>query len=644
MEELWSKKIPPTIKDVNDKLKNIPENHKQEALNSILYNLVINYSTSENKKIEPLIKELIHMGAKIPQEFETTILLTTYNTPSIFKELIVTVKKVDINVLESIISGSNSQGADIEMVKMVIPLLSKKEITIKKNLDPEIIKLLEKNFKIIEKKSQEPIYLYKDDSNPFNLDFSSPFIMDNYKWDTAERYIMYKLYENTAKGEAIKNAKTLKEAQEIFLLKPLGQPKNTKEMIHAKNIGNIANSDFNKKNLSEKVNLFYNALYEKFNQHALLKNKLLATDSEIIDKDIYSLGYEGNLLGNTLMRIRANFRGDKEFTINKNNNLSIKKYVRGFYIVRGDPDDEIAAKLRTLSTYKTKSGKTVHGKLVFNLLGGPGWLISESKVKEAKTLVHSTQPVFEQLNRFGRKWIKHKLQVFLEMIKNYVKISKRTRIEADDVMLIIKDIYPCGGFLKEIEGEPDKNFYKTFSKQDIDISDSAVKILWDFLANMIQVGFEDVTEIKEFNDKVEYYDGLLINKKIPLIKGLNERETIFVKAFLKVYNVLKGIPSIKNPSIDSIKLLFMDQIDQIKDEYDKIIGSNKKSEEESELQLFKERFKIQNPHLETILKALEGASIDKKNKLLVLVALDYFLKQKELDLDLKLNKQLSSLI
>ncbi len=647
MEKLWSKSMPPTITDINEKLKTIPETHRQEALNTILYNLIIHYPTST------INLELIEMGAVPPKDFESVSLIATYGgDPQVFSRLLEIVKQVDSDFIQMLVNDND---------KHVLETIEKKWknrslITVYPNTDKAIIKLLGK-YANEPPQETNPILLHPwglDEFNFLKLNYITPFKLENAPqegWDTLERYIAYKLYENTPKGNVIKNA-PVDEISELFLLKPLGEPKNTKEMLIMKDKGDVANSIINKKNLENKIELLYNATLEKFNQHPLLKNKLIETgDREIIEKNIHSIGYEGNLFGIVLMRVRAHFKNEKTFVTNKNNNLTIKKYSTKFYVVRGDADEEISTKLRTLATFKSSSGKTVYGKLSFNLSGGPGWLIPFTHIKEAKELVRSTWPVEEQLSKLARKWVSHKLVVILEMAKKIVTMLDKNEIGTDDIMLIIRDIYPCSGFLGTDFGEPSKEFIKSVNKTtNIPVSEAAIKILWDFLGNMAITGFKDVETVKQFHDQVTIYQKMLMNKKVPMIKSLSERESLFLTAFLKMYNVLKNVSGIKNPTVASVKILInRDDIGKnIKDRYASIIKDKKNINdssltgkiEETEAKVFKEKFGIKLLDLDTIL--LNLGFLDKKNKLLVLIAIEELLKKKSIDEELQINKTLLS--
>ena len=169
--------------------------------------------------------------------------------------------------------------------------------------------------------------------------FTNLFNLDSKMWDSVERYLMYKMYEGTFKGKAIRDAETLADARKKFHINKVFIAKTPKQLVLNQKLVPLAQSVINKKYLQGREDIFYHANKAKFTQNNVLRNRLLKTSRTIINKNPDDFfGYEGNLLGNTLMKLRNEF-GGSEYQIIKTNNLTIERYPanKSFYVIRGDP-------------------------------------------------------------------------------------------------------------------------------------------------------------------------------------------------------------------------------------------------------------------------------------------------------------------
>ncbi len=467
------------------------------------------------------------------------------------------------------------------------------------------------------------------------VSFTRPnlFYLDNCYWDSIERYLMYKMYEGSFKAKAIKEAETLAEARRKFDIITVSTAKTPKQLVLNQKLQPLANSEMNSRYLQHREQLFHRANNAKFSQNKIYRNKLLNTsDVEIINKNSHdSLGYEGNLLGNTLMKLRHEFGGPEydQRNVSKTNSLIIEKYPgnKTFYVIRGDPDSDLAAEIRRIGTYRTKTGKVIRGKLNLNLQGGAGWLIPYSKRHEAKKLVFDTYPDEKKIEVSGRDWVKKRMKKFVEVAMLFSRFRGRPEVGPDDLLFSIKDIFGSEDFLGGDEVPADhfaRSVWKYVDSQDAVMSDAAIQLLWNFLSKMVlefTQGIETYDQMKEIMNRIE---ASILDTPIKPVEGLSERESIVVDSFNRLFKLLKKINDTEAKVCVTVAHMMLgkhhyEQIREIYSKKAKLQGETEYPDDESQ---FRRRFGINNPHIQAVLDNLP-TNISKKCKLLLLTTLDY---------------------
>nr|QBK87228.1 MAG: ankyrin repeat protein [Marseillevirus LCMAC201] len=489
------------------------------------------------------------------------------------------------------------------------------------------------------------------------------FYLDKHTWDSIERYLMYKMYEGSIKANAVRDANTLVEARKKFNVNTIITAKTPKQLVMNQKMRPLAGSKMNTNNLQHREKLFYHANEAKFSQNRLLRNRLLYTDNkEIITKNSHDIfGYEGNLLGNTLMKLRYEFGGPvyEHRNVSKTNSLIIRKYStldaslrsakvpkpasgskpvspagaqprtnKSFYVIRGDPDTELATQLRTLGTYKTKTDKVIRGKLNLNLQGGAGWLVPYGKRKEAKKIVFNTYPDEKKIQICGQDWVKKNIKQFLEIAILVSRFRGRQEIGPDDLMFTIKDIYGREDFLGEENGNPSVDFihsvWKYVEKQDTVISDAAIQLLWNFLSKMVLEITQNIETYDQMKEIMNNIDATILDTPIKPAEGLTERESIIVHSFTRLYKLLKKINNVEAKICVIVVHMMLGNIhyENIRTIYSKKAKMQTDTDWTDEENQFQRRFQITTPHIQAILDNLP-ADISTKCKLLVLTTLDY---------------------
>jgi hypothetical protein len=472
------------------------------------------------------------------------------------------------------------------------------------------------------------------------------FIADRHYWDSLERYLMFKRYEGSHKASAIRLAETLQDARRKYLVTSVPFAKTPKQLLINQKLQPLAESKLNKKNLENFEKIFYRANRLKFEQNSVFRNQLIKCKQDLINRNANDeFGYEGNRLGNSLMKLRCEFLRQPfdPASILKTNNLTIQKYNTKFYVVRGNPDDDLAQKLRTLGSYKGSNGKIVRGKLSLNLIGGPGWLIPGTNRREAKELVFKTYPNCKKITVCGKNWIKKKTRVIVEAAALFSKFRGHQEIGSDDTLFAIKNIFAADRYLGLQNDGPSTEFSQMVSKEAKKtgsiISHSAIQLLWEVLSQMIlELNIENYEEMKAV---IENQELALLDQPIDSVEGLIDRETIVLRPFNRLYRLLSRLnDDVNKVSVLVIHLMLGDK------HYEKIRGLYSKaskqkatssgySGETAELQ---KRFKICCPHISEILKLLPKTT-NKKCKLLLFVTLDYIMALPG-DEAVKLNKRL----
>ena len=468
------------------------------------------------------------------------------------------------------------------------------------------------------------------------VSFTRPtlFYLDNHYWDSIERYLMYKVYEGTYKAKVIREEATLDEARRKFNVTTVPTAKTPKQLVINQKLRPLANSVISNKYLQHREKFFYRANKAKFLQNNIFRHKLLNTgDQEIVNKNSHDIfGYEGNLLGNTLMKLRDEFGGSayNQRDVTKTNSLIIERYPgnKNFYVIRGDPEPDLAAEIRHIGTYRTKNGKVIRGKLNLNLQGGAGWLIPYSKHREAKKLVFSTYPNEKKIEVSGRNWVKNRMKKFVEVAILFSRFRGRPEVGPDDVLFSIKDVFGGEDFLNSDDEQPADHFTKSVwayvDKHEAAIADSAVQLLWNFLSKMVLEFTQGIETFDQMKDLINKIEADTLDTSIKAVEGLTERESIVIDSFNRLFRLLKKISD--NESKNCVTVIHMmlgkKHYEHIREIYSKKTSMQGESEYPDEETQYRRRFKIKNPHIQPVLDNLP-TDISKKCKLLVLTTLDY---------------------
>jgi len=520
------------------------------------------------------------------------------------------------------------------------------EIYIKKILDKNTIAR-----PIIENKNDIELFTPIGDHGYMTLSFehANLFYLDSQMWDSVERYLMYKKYEGTPKADAIKKAENLMEARKKFNVQIVPIAKTPRQLVINEKLKPIADSKINKEYLLNVEEIFCNANKQKFMQNKILSNRLIKTNGYIINKNTSDyFGYAGNLLGNCLMEIQSNL-GGKKFdakNIKKTNNIILEKYDNNFYVIRGDPDTELASEIRSLGTFK-KAGKEIKGKLSLNLIGGPGWLIPNANKNNADDLIFDTLSEEKKIEKIGLKWIEKQLNKYIDTAIIFAKFRGKEEISSDDILFIIKDIFGEEEFLGAEDSEISDNFnqkmWEYMSAKDFTITDNATTLLWNFLSKIVLQITSGVETFQQMQDVLDNYDSDILDTNINTINNLTERESIIIGSFIRLFNLMKKMNSNEEKiAVNIIHIMIgKDHYENIRKEYSKKVKlHNDKNDKLDEELMYKKRFNIKTPHISTILNVLHTQS--KKCKLLILTTLDYIMDLEGKDA-IEISKRLISL-
>jgi len=548
------------------------------------------------------------------------------------------------------VSTNKREAVDAAITKLckktVQPNESEKSAESEESLDDEYIKKVLRGGTIkrpsIEKRDCIELYTPSGEYGYLTISYQHEnlFHMDSQVWDSVERYLMYKKYEGTAKARAIKDATTLKDARKKFNVKSIPVAKTPRQLVINQKLQPLAKSEVSRHFLQNKEKIFNDANRAKFLQNQILKNRLLKTgDKYIINKNTHDcFGYEGNCLGNILLHLREEF-GGKAFNKNyskKTNNMILEKYNDNFQVIRGDPDQNLASKIRDLGTFRAKNGKMIKGKLNLNLNGGPGWLIPASKHDEAIQLIFDTMPEEKQIEIIGREWINKQLQKYLDTAIIFTKFRGKQEISSFDILFTVKDVYGEEEYLGLDTDNVADHFVQTIweymNTKNFTISDSAITLLWNFLSKMVSnmtVGIETFSQMEQV---IHNHENKVLNTSINCLGNLTERESIVISSFIRLYNLMKKMHD-KEAKVSVCIIHIMlgkDHYEKIRQKYSKKarIKGEKYNDEDEEV-LYKRRFKIKSPHVDTILTFIPQLS--KKCKLLLLTTLDYVMDLEDAD-------------
>jgi hypothetical protein len=494
--------------------------------------------------------------------------------------------------------------------------------------DDKIIKTILTRPSVQELKIIE-IYSPIGEYGPLATSFSKPnlFIYNGFAWDSVERFLMYEMYSGTIKGKEIKNAETLAIARYKFNVTSLPLATSPKQLILNQKLIPLVNSKINIDYINNFEKLFYSATSEKIKQNNYIEFLLNSTGKiPIVNRTASDMfGYESNLLGVTLMKIRGT---TDDFSI-KTNNMSISKYKPDekdpkFYVIRGNPTPELALEIQNIGTFKSTNGRIIHGRLNLNLKGGAGWLIPLAKRNEAKELLFDTWPEEKQIEIYGRTWIKKHLKLYLYPAIVFSKLRNKQEVGSDSILFSIKDIFALNNSIIGSGSTPHYIFSNIVTKlakrYDCKVSESSIQLLWDTLSQIYNNIPKKIKLLKEY---FEQLDNKILDQPINIIDNLTERESILVNSFIRVYKLLRKInePDETKICISTINIILdKHYYEDVRQEYAKKVkmGGNEKNDFEKQLS---DRYKIKTNHISNILALLPKLS--KKCKLLVFTMIDY---------------------
>lgn len=455
------------------------------------------------------------------------------------------------------------------------------------------------------------------------------FTLNDMEWDSVERYIMYKLYEGSYKGDAIKKAESLADARKLYEITSLKPAKSPKDLVINQKLKPYANSKINKSNLGDIRDLFKKATRAKFKQNPLIRRKLVGTgELEIITDNMRDrYGYEGNALGRLLMEIRKEDGGKDYDSSIRYNNLVMEPYSGNseFYVVRGDPDPDFTTELRELGTHTIAGGKVIPGKLNQNLQGGSGWLIPMSAKSELEELVFDTYPNYKKIQVATDKWITRHAFDILRIALIYARHKDQREITDEDITFAVEKV--LGNKVVNGENGAPDHFREIVTERlgKMKITDDAMGMLWRTVSGMADELIRDVIEYSQFEEINAALEDEILETAITPVHGLTPRESALITAFSKLYGLVsKAFPDagIKNCITAVQMILGKDHYQFVKDVYEEKSKMKGKSEYPDEETQFRKRFEIKSPHTRYVLRYLPE-NIDKRCKLLVLTMLDY---------------------
>jgi predicted NAD-dependent protein-ADP-ribosyltransferase YbiA (DUF1768 family) len=489
---------------------------------------------------------------------------------------------------------------------------------------------------VVKDKKLIELYTVDGEYGYMTIGFTLPNLVNigSYSWDSIERYLMYKMYEGSYKGNAIRDADSLCDAYKYFKVDRISLAKTPKQLVINQRLKPLAESKINVNYFHNPENLFYKANKDKFTQNKLLATNLLKTgNANIINKNSLDIfGYEGNLLGNTLMKIRSELNEEKFINPQKTNSMIIEKYIgnKNFYVIRGDPDQDLAREIRALGTYKTKNGKIIHGKLNLNLQKGAGWLIPKTKAQEAKELVFETFPDEKKIQISGHKWVKNRIRPFIDIAILFSGLRGHQEVTSDDAMFSIKDSFGAEEFLGQDNGEPSQLFKYSIQKyaslEGAVLSDATVKLFWDFISKMVADIFRDVNKYQDLRKIIDKLEETILDISIRPVEGLSERESIITNSFIRIYKLLQRLSDKDAKTcVIAVHMIVGNKIyADIREIYSKKAKIQSDSEYPDAETEFRKRFRIKSPHIAIILQLLPRG-ISKKCQLLLLTSLDYII-------------------
>jgi len=485
-----------------------------------------------------------------------------------------------------------------------------------------------------------------------SIDYERPYLFeaDNQHWNSVGQYLMYKKYEGTAKGDHIKDADTLKFAKTIYEISdasPIYHPRQLIDEVHIKTIGKSTVSPFYMKNREK---LFILANKKKF-KNADILTKLKSTGSAfIVNKNNNDeFGYEGNLLGTTLMGIRGT-----KVAAKRCNNLTINGYNDKYYVVRGDPDDSYAGRLRMLAASKAGNSTGIHirGKLDPSLIGGPGWLIPNNNYIEARKMVFETLPDETKSKMMGNNWVQDQLLDIVEIATKISEFNGNREICASDIKFTLKYLYrQSSGRQKldengeaEIESDvvpPQSNeFLKIISDKKMSISENGVRILWEHIYHTLEFLIGGLCRFKTVKNRIDTYDESVLDTSVISIDDLTDCEVIVVGSFFYIFTRLKKLREDANDAkcaITACKIMLGgDHFENVRKKY-----AGLKKNRPIDIDSLYDVYGIKNKHIKQIIPLLPTEHhLAGKLKLLFFLMLDYILNDLDETNSIVINKRL----
>lgn len=478
------------------------------------------------------------------------------------------------------------------------------------------------------------------------------FYLEDHWWNSVSQYLMFKKWENSAKGNAIKDAESLEEAKRDFYLTRLPPANTPKQLIMNKRLADIVNSSVYPTFENNVKQVLYHAVKAKFEQNPMLMIMLKNTeDANIINNDANDeFGYESNRLGCVLMQIR-----DGTVRNLQTNHFVLRKYVpnKQFHVLRGDPDTKNLSIIQSLVEYKNKQGHVVEPVLHQNLQGGPGWLIPGRKLPEIKHFVFESYPDHIKIQIIGHKWIKKFVTRILDSAVIYTQLKKSQEIGIESVLFSVKDIWGYDELLGSANGKqigaPHYKFIKIFTSfttfNKVHISEGALTFMWDVTCKLIkqcniqQHSYRDVlASLLAFDNKnLETVETAFIDDVITI------RENMVLQSFVRLYRLFYQIIHNDSKSAVAVANIFFNRVqyEQVRDLYaGKIKNTQTDTFENATLEL-KRKFGIKNKHIEYILGKLPSA-LGEGGKIFFFTIMDYIIYNTDND-SISINKRIMQL-
>ena len=444
-------------------------------------------------------------------------------------------------------------------------------------------------------------------------------------WHSVEQYVYYKLYENTAFAEYIYDIKNAHEFQKIVHIL---NSKLSDESIRSLQLDP---SLFHVKPNTSRKKIFQYLEYAthlKFKQNRFLHEQLIHSKGLIVTHHFYDkFGYPENRLGQILMEYRKQCTGIP-VQPNYTNNMEYKIYrpKPSFYVVRGNPDENLVQKLNKLSTYKSKTNKIILGKYNSKLIEGGGWLVPRKKHDEIQSILLPYYPKYIQHSIIGKKWLDEKIDKIVQLCIKMMKLTDHNEISQRIVFFIIQQYYRMNTLISGQKVAVPFEFKIALCEHtppNVRINPLAEELLWEFISNITETTFEDAENVfQRIQDIDHLFDTSL--RKMPKIRPPIDNLVIhFIMAFSRVYTSLIDIGyEPKKSCMTVIDMLVGSEYNTgIQQLYKRKLQNEQKGQYRNEEVMFQERFQIRVHFLSDVLQLLPR--LDKKCKLLLLTAIEY---------------------